>query len=268
MLQKLLLVPTIGLLLFLSACQKDDATNPVEDCEFPDRLAKIVFYQYQTNEPVTSTEYRVSYNEAGQLSKRSLKNSNSNTYEDYDYFEYDAQGNCTEHRWKNFSGAPSRYYQYEYIDNRRSITRFYTSISPGAPTQLMQTTSFFYENGTLTKIENAQPQFGNPPSVGTFSYADNGKKVSLSYVVTAGNAPTITVYSFSNLVNPMALLDLSFGYPDYTFALDSIQYSAQSPSDDFQYQLDSSGRVVAKIAFIPSINAYDVIERYYYDCQQ
>ncbi len=267
MLQKLLLATTTCLIL-LSACKKDEATNPVENCEFPDRLAKIVFYQYQPNEPVTSTIYRAIYNEAGQLSKRTLKSSSSNTYEDYDYFEYDAQGNCIEHRWRTFSGAPSRYYQYEYIDNQRSITRFYTSISPGAPTELMQTTSFFYDNGTLTKIENAQPQFGNPPSVGTFSYDNNGKKLSISYLVTAGSTPETTVYSFSDLSNPMALPNLSFGYPDNSFALDSIRYPGQTTSTDFQYQVDPSGRIVAKIAFVPSLNAYDVIERYYYDCQE
>ena len=268
MIQKLIILAT-AICLFTIACKKDETTTPVKKtvCDFPNRLSKVVSYFYSNQSTnIDSTSYLMVYDANGKLSKRKFKSPTTTTYNDYDYFEYDAQGNCSKHEWKTFSGAPSRYYEYDYVDNKRSVTRYFNSISPSAPIMLAQTTSFFYTGDQLTKIENEQ-QIGNPPSVGTFSYTNGDKTVQLDYQISPGNVET-TIYHFNELANPVALPELLFGYPENRLLMDSISYNNNSPTTDYQYEVDNAGRVTAKIAYVIPLGEYAVIERYYYDCKE
>ena len=234
----------LALILCNSACNNDDELPDMEvDPEPMDTVITCTGDSILTTYAFTynsisddSSFYEFVYDQANRIFKRAIINIDSGESRDHNYWEYDADGNCTKYGNFDFPGAPSLFYEYDYVDGKRSETRYFSSISPGAPIQLAQTTEFIYNGNELTAIQNYQN--GSAASGANFTYSQNGKKVNMHYFSEDGSTIQNITYKFRDEPNPLGLVELNFGYPDRSLAIDTIWNNVDNTFRIYNYEYD------------------------------
>lgn len=235
----------ISILLFtaLTACciACSSREEPTDNCELY-RLQYLTDIRYQNGQAFTN-QYAFRYENDGRLMKRYTIYNGDTTASDYVKVNLDGfpieSGNLTAPL------SPELRYDYSYQSNRLSQVKYWSSVSPGAPIQLAQTSVFTYVNGPLTKIENFAP--GQPqPSSRINAYFENGGRTHtyVSIGLPALDTLNFNRVHYSNWRNPLAELDTRFGWPENHFLADTVYFKQPNgtiaPGSYWQYELDGN----------------------------
>jgi len=258
------------ILLLAFACSSDDEiSNPPEPIPDPpiDTCSHEFLVQYSFPQAGTAPiVYGLKYNEEELPFEQVILAENNDTFPDY-FFEYDESGNLLKKSSPIGPNLVTQIYEWEYENNQRIKNIYSTSVSPGAPISETQNIYFTWENEKLklVQFEQAEEIFAE----GQFSYSNNDKTVHYDYTFLDGTNVQQTTYYYSELINPIANINLSFGFPVSNFALDSLVRSMPNEPDQinrYQYELDDKNRIVKTFIRSYYSEEYRLLYEFLYDC--
>ncbi|HMR44086.1 MAG TPA: hypothetical protein PKC40_09640 [Saprospiraceae bacterium] len=246
-------------ILLAGACKKEK----MNDCQLTDQVMRIAYY-YGSD----SASLNFVYDQTGLLSKTvSVKLDSSEA--DNEYFMFDSNGKLVEMGSFPKPHSPDYKNIFEYENGTLKTWKQYSSITPGAPIQLIQTTEYEYDGNLPKGFKNFQN--GVVTDFGTFTHDVAGKKVLIERFY-ASNTVRIEryEYTFGNLANPLYFMEPQIEYyPNTQFlpvsktAFDVVTLQ-QIGETSFEFQTNAQGQ--AEKAKIFQDGQETGAYRFYFDC--
>lgn len=247
-------------ILLVGACQKEK----MNDCQLTDQVMRIAYYY-----GADSTSLNFVYDQAGLLTKTvSVKLDSSEA--DNEYFMFDSAGNLVEMGAFPKPHSPDYKNIFEYENGTLKTWKQYSSITPGAPIQLIQTTEYEYDGNLPKGFKNFQN--GIVTDFGTFTHDVSAKKVLVERFYTSNTSRIERYeYTFGNLANPLSFVEPQIEYYPNTHFLPAsksvfdVVTLEQIGTTSFEFQTDSKGQ--AEKAKIYQDGQETGAYRFYFDCK-
>jgi hypothetical protein len=228
------------------ACTSDKK-EPTDNCDTY-RLRYITDVRYDAGQAFTN-RFSIGYENDGKLITR-YTISNMDTFPS-DYVKLNSNGQPIEYGPVPHPSSPTLRNDYFYQSDRVVERQYWSSVSPGAPIKLAQTSIFSYSNSLLKKVEYFEPNDPNPEAQMEVLYETDSKAKTYYYTaVPSQQIIQANRYHFTSLVNPLAALEIGFAWGNTKFLADTISYrqpdGAYAPGQFFEYETEASRVVRAK----------------------
>jgi hypothetical protein len=223
-----------------------DKKEPTDNCNTY-RLRYITDVRYDGGQAFTN-RFSIGYEDDGKLITR-YTIFNSDTFPS-DYVKLNSNGQPIEYGNVPYPGSPTQRNDYFYQSDRVVEMQYWSSISPGASIMLAQTSTFVYTNDLLSKVENFEPNNPSPGSQMVVIYETDPK--AKTYLYTGLPSQQIFQedrYHFTNLVNPLAVLEIGFAWGFHEFLPDTISsrvIDGTYKNQIFEYETEDNRVVRAK----------------------
>lgn len=234
----------IALAVLQVACRADKK-EPSDNCD-DYRLRYITDVRYENGQPFIN-RFSMGYEDDGKLITR-YTIFNADTFPS-DYAKLNNDGQVIEYGNVPHPSSPTLRTDYFYQSGQVTESQYWSSISPGAPIQLAQTSFYYYTNGLLTKIENYAPNQSDIASQ-IDQYYEGNAKIQVHYGLP--NHDTLTAYKvhFSNIPNPLKELESPIYYFGDLYLIDTL-YTKQpdgiyKPISFFEYETEDNRVLRAK----------------------
>lgn len=256
----------IALAVLHFGCNPDNK-EPTDNCDNY-RLRYITDIRYDGGQAFTN-RYSIGYEDGGKLITR-YTIYNSDTFPN-DYAKLNSNGQPIEYGNVPHPTSPSLRNEYFYQSDRIVERHYWSSISPGATIMLLQTSFFTYTNGLLSKVEYFEPNNPNPGAqMEVFYEADPKAKTYYYIALPSQQIIEASRFHFTNLINPLAALEIGFAWGNSEFLADTISSKqpdgTYAPNSFYEYETEGNRVVRAKTYKIgnPAELTRDVV--YEYEC--